>query len=183
MLRIYVTIGEEQVLENKDEVLFIDPETTPLDLEHSLVSLSKWESKWEKPFLSSVEKTDEETFDYIQAMILTPDVSPELLRKLSGENIQEINDYINKKMTATWFSNIDDKKSSGETITSELIYYWMVALNIPIECENWHLNRLITLVQVINQKNAPAKKMTRAEALAKQREMNARRRAELGTSG
>lgn len=184
MLTIHVAIGEEQVLEQGDEVLFIDPETTPLELEHSLVSLSKWESKWEKPFLSSIEKTDEETFDYIHSMILTPNVSPEFLTKLSTQNVRDINEYINKKMTATWFSNIDEpKKSTGEVITAELIYYWMVALNIPIECETWHLNRLITLVRVCNQKNSPPKKMKPQEALAQQREMNARRRAELGTSG
>jgi hypothetical protein len=183
VLTIHVAIGEEQVLEKDNEVLFIDPETTSLDLEHSLVSLSKWEAKWEKPFLSSVEKTDEETFDYIYFMILTPNVPRDFLNLLSNDNIQEINEYINKKMTATWFSNVEEAKKSSEAITSELIYYWMIALNVPIECENWHLNRLITLIRVCNQKNTPPKKMTRAEALAQQREMNAKRRAELGTSG
>lgn len=183
MLTIHVAIGEEQVLEKDNEVLFIDPETTSLDLEHSLVSLSKWEAKWEKPFLSSVEKTDEETFDYIYSMILTPNVPRDFLNLLSNDNIREINEYINKKMTATWFSNEEKPKQSSQTITSELIYSWMVALQIPIECEVWHLNRLITLVRIINQQNQPKKKMTRAEALAQQREMNAKRRAELGTSG
>lgn len=183
MLTITVPIGAEQVIETNDEVLFVAPEGVQLELEHSLVSLSKWESKWEKPFLSSVEKTDEETFAYIHSMVLTPDIPFEFMTNLTTDNIEQVNNYINSKMTATWFSNVNETKKSSETITSELIYYWMIALNIPIECETWHLNRLITLIRVCNQKNAPQKKMSREEALAQQRRLNEERRAKYGTSG
>lgn len=183
MLTIKVALGDERVIETKDGVEFVDPEYAVLELEHSLVSLSTWEAKWEKPFLSTTDKTDEETYSYIEAMLLTPNVSPDILLRISAGNINDVNDYINRKMTATWFRESKDNKKSQEVITSELIYYWMIALNIPIECETWHLNRLITLVRVCNQKNSPQKKMTTQEAMAQQRALNAQRRAEMGTNG
>lgn len=184
VLTITVPIGEERVIESDDGVEFVEPEGISLQLEHSLVSLSKWEAKWEKPFLSSTEKTTEETFSYIYSMLLSPDIPFEVMHHLTNANLQEINSYINKNMTATWFNNVDESKSNGQVITNELIYSWMVALNIPFEpCESWHLNRLITLIRVINQQNAPKKKMSPKEAMAQQRALNAQRRAASGSAG
>jgi hypothetical protein len=171
--------------EGYDEVKeeFIPTSSYTLELEHSLVSLSKWESYWEKPFLSTTEKTSEEILWYIEAMCITPNVPPEVYRLMSKANYDSVNNYINAKMTATWFKEEPTRSKSRDIITAEVIYHWMVALNIPFECQHWHLNRLITLVRVCNQKNEPQKKMSRQEMAAKRRELNAQRRQQLGTRG
>lgn len=161
---------------------FVKQGGTEVELEHSLVSLSKWESKFEKPFLGKAEKTSAELLAYIEEMVLGK-VPEGFLSKLSEDNIIGINEYIEAKMTATWFREAPGAPQSREVITSELIYYWMIAFEIPWEAQYWHLNRLFTLIRVCNLKQAKPKKMGRAEAAARQRELNAQRKAQLGTKG
>lgn len=172
---------------------FITSNAVELEFEHSLVSLSKWESIWEKPFLGPEEKTREETLGYMRCMCLTPDVPPEVFLSLSNEHIDQLNAYISAKMTATFFTE-DPSKAKGpqrkELVTSEVIYYWMISHSIPVEFEHWHLNRLITLIQVCNRKNQEAeskgKKPTGLRdknALAARQQLNEARKAQLGNSG
>lgn len=164
------------------EQKFVPIVSFPLKLEHSLVSLSKWESKFEKPFLST-KMNEDETLWYIKFMALTPEVPPEVFEALSPQDATAINDYINAKMTATWFSEESNRKKNREIVTAELIYYWMISLNIPVEFQYWHLARLITLIRVISEKNQPAKKMSPREMAMKRAELNEQRRAQLGTRG
>lgn len=181
MLRIVVPISPEGWDEKKQE--FVEPKVQVLQLEHSLISLSKWESKWCKPFLSSEDKTIEETVDYIKFMTLTPNVNPEVYMHLTRANMQEISDYIQAPMTATTFSDSKNQKGKREIITAELIYYWMIALNIPFECQKWHLNKLLTLIKVCNIKNAPPKKMSKKETKNQYEALNAARRKKLNSKG
>lgn len=168
-----------------DEALaqFIKIRGATVQLEHSLTSLSKWESVWEKPFLGPEEKTQEQVVSYIQMMVLTPDVPPEIFDHLSGENYRQINEYINAKRSATWFV---EKPASGrpsrEIVTSEVIYYWMASHQIPYECETWHINRLMTLIRVCNEKNAPQKKAGPPD-LAARRALNEQRKAQMQSRG
>jgi len=170
-------------LYDEANAVFTTAEGFVLDLEHSLVSLSKWESIYEKPFLSSETKTDEEVFAYIKAMCITTNIPPEVFSRFSKENMEQINKYIDAKMSATWFNEEKPQKKTQEIITAELIYYWMVSYNIPIEFQHWHLNRLFTLIKIFNVKNSPPKKMNRSEILARNRELNAQRKATIGTAG
>ena len=179
MLEIMVS-GREVYDEEKNEFIITKP--TRLTLEHSLISLSKWESKWEKPFLSS-EKTDIEMLDYIKCMTLTQNIDPFIYASLSQENIQEISNYIEASMTATVINNKENTRGKKEIVTAEIIYYWMVTLNIPFECQKWHLNRLLTLIEVCSIKNQPPKKMSRNEILRSNRSLNAARRAKYKTRG
>lgn len=167
--------------EAKQEFVYVDK--TILSLEHSLISLSKWESRWEKPFLSKDKKTHEETVDYIRCMTLTKNVDPVVYDGLTSENYKLIDDYISSPKTATWFRENSVAKRSSEQITSELIYYWMVALGIPFECEKWHLNRLLTLIRICNIKNQPAKKHSKRDIMNQNAALNAARRAQTHSRG
>lgn len=163
--------------------LFLTIKEQKLQLEHSLVSLSKWESKWCKPFLSQQDKTQEEILDYVRCMTITQNVKPETYLCLSQANMQEIQEYINAPMTATTFSENENKKFNREVITNELIYYWMSALNIPHSCEKWHLNRLLTLIRVCNIKSQPPKKRSGRETANSYAALNAARRKRMNTKG
>ena len=169
--------------ERKQE--FINFEGCSLQMEHSLISLSEWEAKWKKPFLNKPEsRTNEELLDYFRCMTITKNVNPLAFASLTQEHVNMIVNYINDPMTATWFSE-DGKPSKRptEVVTSELIYYWMIAQNIPFECRKWHLNRLLTLIRVCNVKNNPPKKMSKADIARRQRELNEQRKKKLGTKG
>ena len=177
-----LSVGETDAYDEELSA-FIKVGGVRVDFEHSLVSLSKWESHFKKPFLSNDEKTPDETLWYIRAMALTPNVPPEVFYKLSNENISAINEYISDSQTATWFSNAERTAHNQEVHTAEIIYYWMITMNIPFECQYWHLNRLLTLIRVCNQKNAPAKKMSRREILLRNRQLNEQRKKAMNTTG
>lgn len=162
---------------------FVSEGGTTLELEHSLVSLSKWESQHEKPFLGKEEKTAEEVVSYVKAMTLTPNVPAEIFQQLDQEHFEAINAYIESKQSATWFSEAPGAPKSSEVITAELIYYWLTVFNIPFEVENWNLNRLFNLIRICNIKSAKPKKMSRNEQAARQRELNAQRKAQMSTRG
>lgn len=180
MLKIMV--GEEEYY-NEETEEFESVAIAELELEHSLISLSKWESHYKKPFLSSDAKTSEEILYYVEMMVVSPLNPKDLLTKLSDSNVVEIQAYIESTESATTFGKMPKTPGRGEVITSELIYYWMVAFAIPFECEFWHLNRLFALIRICNIKNAPQKKKTRAEAAIERRELNEKRKREYGTSG
>jgi len=180
MLQITIPAVE---LWDEEKQEFVRTKEQKLQLEHSLVSLSKWERKWKKPFLTKQEKTLEETIDYIRCMTLTQNIAPEVYRNITDINMKQVNDYIEDSMTATWFSEDKKGKAGSEQVTSELIYYWLIAFNIPFECQKWHLNRLLTLIRVCEIKNQPSKKMGRKEAYSRQRALNAARKRRLNTKG
>ena len=171
--------------ESKDEFVSIKglKKDQKLQLEHSLVSLSKWESKWHKPFLGKDDKTFDETIDYIKCMTLTKNVDERVYDFISEENMKTINEYIANPMTATTISNHGPKGRNKEIMTSELIYYYMIALNIPNEFEKWHLNRLMMLIQVCSIKNQPPKKMSRRDIMSRNAALNAARRKQFNTKG
>lgn len=175
-----IKVPETEMYDELNEEFLIFKEQT-LHLEHSLISLSKWESKWLKPFWSKYDKTREESIDYIRCMTINP-VNDDIYDRITPSIIAQINKYIDWPMTATTFYRVD-KGQNKETITSEIIYYWMITLNIPFECQKWHLNRLLTLINVCDMKNNPSKKMSRKELLNRNRELNKIRREELNTKG
>lgn len=180
MLRITVPAAE---LYDEIHNEFIYRKEVTLQLEHSLVSLSKWESKWNKAFLGRKEKTEEEIIDYIRCMTLTQNVDPEVYYRLTADNYADINAYIEAPMTATTFFEDKKQKGSKETITSELIYYWMISYNIPVEFQKWHLSRLLTLIRVCNVKNSPPKKRSNREIMRHHAALNAARRNQLNSRG
>ena len=154
-----------------------------INLEHSLLSLSKWESEFQIPFLGSNEKTTEQVLKYIKYMICTENVTTEQFDELVLNHILKITEYIESKQTATFFGTLPKKPGRVETITSELIYFWMFSYRIPFECENWHLNRLFALIQIFNVKNAKQEKTPRSEIMSRNRALNEQRKAQLKTTG
>lgn len=186
MLKIVIPAGE--CWDSTNEVFISKKESTTLSLEHSLVSISKWESKWHKPFLASEKKTNEEIIDYIKCMTITQNVDDTVYYFLTNENFKAVNSYIENPMTATTFSVYGQQKNmptrKNEVLTSEVIYYWMVSYQIPFECQKWHLNRLITLIRVCNIKNnAGNQKMSKRDTMANNRMLNDARRKKLNTKG
>lgn len=182
---LQIVVPESENWDEKTQT-FHNSKRQVLQLEHSLISLAKWEALWGKAFLSGEARTSDETKSYIQCMTLTQNIDPSIYSFLTPENIQEVNTYISNPMTATKFFNEEKQKMGivkGDAITSELIYYWMVSLNIPFECQKWHLNRLLTLIKVCNIKNQPAKKRSRAELMRRNSDLNAARRKQMNTSG
>lgn len=172
--------GGELYDETNNEFIYVDEET--ITLEHSLVSLSKWESKWCKPYLKEELKSTEEIIDYIRCMTLTENVNPLIYNFITDENLEQITEYIEAPMTATTFSNIVGS-NNHEIVTAELIYYWMVTFRIPFECENWHLNKLITFIRVCSIKNTPQKKMSQNEIMSQNRAVNEARKKAMNTKG
>jgi hypothetical protein len=179
MLKVTVVL-EEGYDEQTQE--FVVMSSRELKLEHSLVSLSKWESQFEKPFLSTEEKTQDEILWYIRAMSHA-EIPPEVFAKITPGNISDIQSYISAKMTATWFKEEKAATFSREVITAELIYYWMIGLSVPFECQHWHLNRLLTLIRVCNEKNKPAKKRSARDIAAERRSINEARLKATGSRG
>lgn len=171
-------------LEKYDEIKneFIKSKEQVLQLEHSLVSLSKWESKWCKAFLTKEEKTIEETIDYIRCMTITQNVDPQAYVNITNDNIRTVSRYIEMPMTATWFYN-EQTKVNRDIITSEIIYYWMISLTIPFDCQKWHLNRLLTLIKVCKEKNDKPKKMSNNEVMSRNKTLNDSRRKKLNSKG
>lgn len=180
MLNIIIKGAE---LFDEETNTFVTTEDVNLQLEHSLLSLSKWESKFAVPFLTDKDKTPEEILGYVLCMILNPDIDEKIIFRLSQGNLDDINKYINSPQSATTFGSMPQKGGRGEVITTELIYYWMIAFNIPFSCETWHINRLFSLIRICNIKNAPQKKMSKHELAARNRELNSQRKAQLNTAG
>lgn len=177
-----LSAGKKELFDEKTEE-FKETAGFRLKLEHSLVSLSKWESKYQKPFLDSSDKLPEEILDYVNFMALG-EIEPNVVSRLTNEDLVTINAYVESSQSATTFGKLPQTKGyRGETVTSELIYYWMVAYNIPFSCEEWHLNRLLSLVKICNIKNGSEKKMTKGQITKRNSELNAQRKKDLGTSG
>lgn len=179
---LQIVIPEREYFDQvKQEFVYLKEQR--LTLEHSLISISKWESKWKKPFLDKADKTPEESADYIRCMSIGKEIDPRLLRWIPPETYNKINAYISDTMTATWFNERDKKPVNGQVVTSELIYYWMITFHVPMECEKWHLNRLLTLIKVCELKNAPQKKMKRKEIYSRNAALNAARKQKMAAKG
>ena len=177
-----LTIHATELWDEINETFLYTEEQT-LELEHSLVSLSKWEQKYHKPFLTKEPKTIEETIYYIKCMTLNKNVDDMTYNLLTDEHLKKINEYIEDPMSATTITEMQRKKNNGEQVTNELIYYWMTSLNIPVEYENWHLNRLFTMIRVCNAKNQPPKKMGKRAIMNQNRALNAARKQQYNKKG
>lgn len=177
-----IEIPRTEIWDNENE-MFSYVDSCKLVLEHSLISISKWESKWNKPFLTRDEKTPEEMIDYVKCMIVNH-ADPVVCNCLTTDNYKQINDYIAAPMTATTFrENGGASRGNREIMTAEVIYFYMISFGIPFECEKWHINRLLTLIRVCSIKNSPSKKMSKSAAAKQQRALNAQRRAKAHSKG
>ena len=187
MLQITISEKPEQEYYDESHQMFIHRKghkAFTLQLEHSLISLSKWESKWKEPFMSSKTSiTVEKLIDYIRCMTIGGNIDPDAYNYISAEELQKIQDYISDSHTATTISNRHNKQGRNETITSELIYYWMIECQIPHEFEKWHLNRLLTLIKICSIKQGPEQKMSRQSIYAQNRALNNARRARMHSRG
>ena len=187
MLQIVIPDRPKQEYWDEERERFVYEEAKKecvLQLEHSLISLSKWESKWHKSFLSKKDKkTREETIDYIKCMTLTQNVDPSVYDRITNENIKQINEYISNPMSAAHFPEEPKGKINNEPIIADLIYYWMVTLNIPFTCEKWHLNRLIALIRVCNIKNAPPNKTSARDIMSRNAAINEANKKRFKTRG
>jgi len=179
-----ITVPKTEVYDEETNRFWVVNEQE-LRLEHSLLSISKWESKWHKPYLdsSTYKKTNEMNLDYIKCMTITQNVPDIVYSCLTQKNIDDIVKYISDPMTATWFSNDNESHASSEVVTSELIYYWMTATGVPFSCEKWHINRLLTLIKICSIKNGKPKKMSQKETAARYKALNAARRAKFASKG
>lgn len=184
-----VTIPDYEGFNNEAQE-FVSIKGATLQLEHSLISLKKWEQKWHIPFLQTNNKTHEQTIDYIRCMTINPGVDPRVYYIIPPDIINQITKYINDPMTATWFNDnttggkkVGAQKNAGEVVTAEIIYYWMISLNVPVEFQKWHLNQLLTLIRTINVKNTPNKKMSQKEWAQQRAMLNASRRAKSHSTG
>ena len=180
---LQITIPETELFDEvRQEFVYVSKPVT-ITLEHSLVSISKWEAKWKKPYISDEKKSVEEVIDYIRCMTITQNVDPKVYYALTAQNFKEIEDYIKDPHSATTINEMSSIRKNGEGVTSELIYYWMCAYQIPFEAQKWHFNRLMNLIRIAGIKNNPDKKMPRKEAMAQQRSLNAARRAKNKSKG
>lgn len=177
--------GGELFSESFDEVSFVRLPPQTITMEHSLISLAKWEGRHHKAFLKEgANLTTEEQLDYFYCMCITKDVNPLVFACAGDKEIRKLNDYISDPMTAVKFrSTPENGRGTRDVVTADLIYYWMVSLNIPFECEKWHLNRLLALIRVCNMKNAPPKNMSKREILRNNHALNQARRARTGSKG
>ena len=178
MLRIIVP-GSEYYDEEKNE--FIYRKDQELQMEHSLISISKWEAKWKIAYNKDRKKSPEEILDYFRCMTINR-VDPDVYERLTEQNINDIISYMNDPMTACYFDN-DNSSKSKDVMTSEMIYYYMIVLGIPFECEKWHFNKLLALIEVCSIKNKPEKTMSRADLLRKNARLNAARKKAHHTKG
>lgn len=181
MLVLHVNASGDEVYDEETGE-FKPGSSVPLRLEHSLYTISKWEEKWKKPFLSDDEKTEDEMVDYIRCMAID-DVPDSLLNQLTQEDVKAIGKYISDDATATTINDHTHPGPRKHIITSEVIYYWMFSRQIPMECEHWHLNRLITLMRVWDAYSGSQKKMSRKDTASMYARENARRKAMMKSKG
>jgi hypothetical protein len=172
----------EKELYDEETNQFVYTKPITLRLEHSLVSLSKWEAKWKTPFLSNKNLTNEQAIDYIKCMTITQNVDDNVYKALNQSDLKKIEAYISEEQTATTFAKTNEPPNR-QVITSELIYFWMASYNIPMECQKWHLSRLLTLIRIASIKNQPEKKMSKNAILNRNKSLNAARRKAMHSKG